>query len=222
MMTLLKLFSIFLPWKLKRLFLIKFFSYQIHPSARIKFSWIFPKMLIMQEGSEIDHFNTAIHLDEIKMEKYSVIGRGNWITGFTTYEKSSHFKHQAIRKSSLLLGESSAITKNHHLDCTSPITIGRFTTIAGYNSQLLTHSIDLIENRQDSHPISIGDYAFVGTNVVILGDATLPSYSVLGAKSLLNRSFQQPYTLYGGVPAKPIKNILENAKYFHRTEGFVY
>lgn len=211
-----------LPWSLRRIFLNRIFKFNIHPSAKINLSWIFPKMLIMQEGSIIDHFNIAIHLDEIKMEKNSFIGRGNWITGFSTYKKSNHFIHQASRKSSLFLDESASVTKNHHFDCTSPITIGRFTTIAGYNSQLLTHSIDLIENRQDSHPISIGDFVFVGTNVVILGDATLPSYSVLGAKSLLNKSFVQPYTLYGGVPAKPLKVIQESAKYFNRTEGFIY
>ena len=49
-------------------------------------------------------------------------------------------------------------TKYHHFDCTSNIHIGKFTTIAGYHSQFLTHSIDLYENRQDSNSILIGDY----------------------------------------------------------------
>jgi acetyltransferase-like isoleucine patch superfamily enzyme len=176
----------------------------------------------MHEGTRIDNFTVAINLDTIVMEAKAKIGRGNWITGFSTKVKSLHFTHQRHRKAELILGASSAITKNHHLDCTNQIEIGCFTTVAGYNSQFLTHSINVLENRQDSEPIKIGDYCFIGTNVVVLGGATLPSYSVLGAKSLLNKSHTAEWTLYGGVPSKPIQLIPTNAKYFSRYDGFVH
>src|SRR5690606_32520420 len=106
------------------------------------------------------------------------------------------------RSPKLIIGENSAITKNHHFDCTDAITIGKFCTIAGYSSQFLTHSIDVYENRQNSAPISIGNYAFVSTNVVLLGGASLPSYSILGAKALLNKSLTEEWVLYGGIPAR--------------------
>ena len=176
----------------------------------------------MEAHAEIGHFNMAIHLDEIHMKAQSTIGRGNWITGFPSGISSPHFRHQLARHSKLLLGDSAAITKNHHIDCTNTIEVGRFSTIAGYQSQFLTHSIDVIENRQSSSPILIGDYTFVGTNSVILGGAILPSYSVLGAKSLLNKAYSEEWILYGGVPAQKINSIPPTAKYFFRTEGFVY
>jgi acetyltransferase-like isoleucine patch superfamily enzyme len=219
---LLKIISLFLPWPLRRLVLQKWFKFEIHPSARIGMAWVFPKKLIMAAGTKIDHFTVAIHLDCINMEAKATIGRGNWITGFPTNTNSPHFHHQTRRQAVLMLGEAAAITKNHHLDCTDLIQIGKYATIAGYHSQLLTHSIDVVENRQDSNPIYIGEYTFVGTNVVILGGAVLPSYSVLGAKSLLNKSYQETWKLYGGVPAKAISDISGSAKYFSRTEGFVY
>jgi len=121
----------------------------------------------------------------------------------------------------LRLGSHAAITKHHHLDCTSAIDIGAFTTIAGYRSQFLTHSIDLQRNRQDAAPISIGAYCFVGTAVVILGGASLPDKSVLGAKALLNKSLSVPGTLYAGVPARAIRPIDPSAAYFTRQRGFV-
>jgi acetyltransferase-like isoleucine patch superfamily enzyme len=155
------------------------------------------------------------------MEENASIGRSNWITGFSTYSDSPHFKHQEGRRAELILKESASVTKKHHIDCTSSISIGRFATIAGYQSQLLTHSIDVYESRQHSEPIRIGDYTFVGTNVVVLGGAQLPAYSVLGAKSLLNKAYTQEWNLYGGVPAKPIRQIATKAKYFTRQEGFV-
>lgn len=176
----------------------------------------------MAPNSHIDHLTVAVNLDSIEMGKQSTIGRGNWITGFPTKTASPHFHHQPNRSAELILGESAAITKYHHLDCTNRIRIGSFATIAGYRSQILTHSIDVIENRQDSHPIEIGDYSFVGTNVVILGGSKLPSRSVLGAKSLLNKVYEDEWTLYGGVPARPLQAIPKSASYFSREDGFVY
>ena len=218
----LKLFSFFLPWPLRRKALQSWFGFDIHPGAHIGLAWIFPGKLIMAEGARIDHLTVAINLDCVELGLNATIGRGNWITGFPTKTDSPHFKHQTERKAELRIGNNSAITKYHHLDCTDRIEIGAFTTIAGYRSQFLTHSIDVFENRQDSAPITIGEYAFIGTSVVILGGSSLPSRSVLGAKSLLNKAFRDEWKLYGGVPAKMIRDIPVNAKYFNRKEGYVY
>jgi acetyltransferase-like isoleucine patch superfamily enzyme len=215
-------FIVIQPWFIKRFLLQKLLGYKIHPTARIGFSWIFPDQLIMEKNSVIGHFNIAIHLNKIHLQNHAKIGRGNWITGFSINKKSKHFIHQPNRTPELIVGEHSAITKNHHFDCTHQIKIGKFTTIAGYQSQLLTHSINIEENRQDSSPIFIGDYCFVSTNVVIIGGACLPSFSVLGAKSLLNKEFKDTHFLYGGVPAKSITALNASSKYFTRTEGFVY
>jgi acetyltransferase-like isoleucine patch superfamily enzyme len=220
--SLLKIASFLLPWPLRRRALNKWFGFEIHPSARIGLAWIFPGKLKMAAGASIGHFTVAIHLDQITMGAGSSIGRGNWITGLSTRRSSRHFRHQDSRIAALEIGECTFITKNHHIDCTNLISIGRFSTIAGYRSQLLTHSIDLLENRQDSSPIHIGEYTFVGTNSVILGGGVLPPYSVLGAKSLLNKPFTIPWKLYGGVPAKMLADISPEAKYFSRKDGFVY
>lgn len=221
-MLFLKILTFLLPWPIKRLVLVTFFKYEIHPTARIGLSWIYPRKLMMDPDSSIGHFNVAVHLDLISLGNDSSIARGNWITGFPSKTNSKHFSHQINRESSLQIGKHSAITKNHHIDCTNTIQIGNFVTVAGYASQLLTHSINIELNLQDSSPIVIGDYCFVGTASTILGGATLPSYSVLGANSLLNKSYAIPYRLYAGNPAKEIKELPIDFKYFNRTTGFVY
>lgn len=222
MKKVLNVLIIFLPWSLRRKLLNRFWGYKIHPKAKLGLSYIYPKYLVMDEGAKIDHLSVAVNLDKITLGKNSSIGRSNWITGFTTSSDSLHFKHQKNRKPELVIGVNSAITKHHHIDCTNTITIGDFVTIAGYNSQLLTHSINVYENRQDSAPITIGDYCFVGTNVSILGGSHLPAYSVLGAKSLLNKKFKEEWSLYAGVSAKYIKEIDKEAKYFNRVSGYVH
>ncbi len=217
-----KCLVVILPWKLKHVVLNRFYHYNIHPKARIGLSYIFPKYLVMEEGARIGHFNVAIHLDRMLMGRNSTMSRSNWITGFPTNSGSRHFSYDINRKSELVMGKESAITKNHHIDCTNRISIGDFVTIAGYGSQLLTHSINIYTCRQESRPISIGNYCFVSTNVKILGGSSLPDYSVLGAGAVLNKAYSNEYTLYAGVPAKPVKEIVSSAKYFNREKGFVY
>lgn len=209
------------PWPLKRFLLKQFFGFRIHPTARIGLSWIYPRSLSMAAGSRIDSFTVAINLDLLQLGERSIIGRGNWITGFATGTASSHFAHQSERRAELLLGDHAAITKSHHIDCTNRISIGPFTTIAGYRSQLLSHAIDLYHNRQHSEPITIGSHCFVGTACVILGGSALPDHSVLGALSLLNKPLSEPWSLYGGQPAKHLKPIDPSSAYFSRTDGFV-
>src|SRR4029079_13492242 len=106
-----------------------------------------------------------------------------------------HFCHQPDRKPELVLEEHAAITHRHLIDCTHSVVIGRFSTFAGFQSQILSHSIDLTACRQSSAPVRIGAYCFVGTNCVILGGSELPDYSVLGAKSLLNHAYGDTHNL---------------------------
>lgn len=219
---LIQLFIIILPWCLRRWLLQWLCGYKLHPSSHIGLSILAPQRLCLDEGATISHFNVAVHLDYIHLKKKASIGRGNWITGFSTRVDSKHFAHDTNRRSELILGDESAITKNHHIDCTNYIHIGNYVTIAGYNSQLLTHSIDVYKCRQDSHPIVIGDYSFVSTGVKILGGSALPAHSVLAAGAVLNKQYNEEWMLYGGVPAKGIKKIPQSALYFTRESGYVY
>jgi acetyltransferase-like isoleucine patch superfamily enzyme len=220
MKFLFRLCVVLLPWILRRSVLRLVYGYELHPTARIGWSWIFPQHLRMGAHARIGHLNVAIHLERMELGAHASIERGNWITGFPA-GAGRHFSHVNARDPALVLGAHSAVTKQHHLDCTDRVEIGAFATVAGYGSQFLTHSIDLQRNRQDAAPISIGDYCFVGTAVVILGGARLPARSVLGAKALLNKAFTATGRLYAGVPAEPIQAVDEHAAYFRRTTGFV-
>ena len=210
-----------LPWPIKRIVLQRCFNYELSPTARIGLAWVYPKNLRMGDRSRIGSLTVAINLDRIEMGEHASIGRGNWITGFPTDTDSPHFSHQRDRYAELVMGDHSAITKNHHIDCTNRILVGAFTTIAGYRSQLLTHAIDLKNNRQDSEPITIGSYCFVGTGCIILGGSRLPDHSVLGALSLLNKVHDRDWSLYAGQPAQWRKALDRNDGYFRRQRGSV-
>lgn len=220
MKSLLMLFSMLLPHAVRRSFLEAQFGYKIHPTCRLGFSWIAPTRLVMEEGSQIGHLTVCKNIDLLHLKAHASIGRGNWITGYPL-GPSPHYAEESDRRPELILGEHSAITHRHLIDCTNSVVIGRFTTMAGFQSQILTHSIDLQRNRQASAPVRIGEYCFVGTNSVLLPGSALPDFSVLGAKSLLNDALTDRYYLYGGVPARPIKQLPPDYAYFKRPQGFV-
>ncbi len=205
--------SLLMPWELRRAFLEKQFGFRIHPTCRIGLSWIFPTQLIMEEGAQIAHLTVCKGLDLLHLKAHALIGRGNWITGFPL-GTSAHFASETDRKPQLVIGEHSAITHRHLIDCTNSVTIGSFTTFAGFQSQILTHSIDIAESRQRSAPVTIGSYCFIGGAVV-------PDFCVVGAKSLVNKPLTETHTLYGGVPARAVQKLSPDAAYFHRTQGFV-
>jgi acetyltransferase-like isoleucine patch superfamily enzyme len=221
MKTLLRFLSLLLPWSIRRSLLEKQFGYSIHPTSRIGLAWIFPRRLVMEEGSRIGHLNLCKNIDLFHVGAHAVVGQLNWITGFPS-GPSRHFAHQAHRRPELILERHAGISSRHLIDCTARVRIGAFATIAGFRSQLLTHSIDLAAGRQAAEPIDIGEYCFTGTNSVVLGGSALPHHSVLGAQSLLNKKWEEPYRLYAGVPAKPIKELPPEMEYFQRTEGFVW
>ncbi len=207
-----------LPWRVRRVLLVRFWGYELHETSRIGFAWVFPKHLIMGPYSRIDHLTVCRSAELIHLEEFAYIGRLNWIYGYSGNET---YQRDEGRRSELILERHSTITCRHIVDCTNWIHIGSFATIAGYRSQLLTHSIDLLSNRQASKPITISDYCFVGSGCIILGGSILPSHSVLGAASLLNKQHTDTYTLYGGVAAQRLAPLSADYGYFLRTEGHV-
>jgi acetyltransferase-like isoleucine patch superfamily enzyme len=209
-----------LPWCLRRRLLRLLFGWHCHASARIGLAFLAPVRLTMAAGSSIGHLTVCRGLDLLELQEQASIGRGNWITGFPT-GGGRHFTHQPDRRCELVVERHAAITNRHLIDCTSSVRIGAFATVAGFQSQILTHSIDLAANRQSSAPVVIGHHCFVGTNCVLLGGAVLPDCSVLGAKSLLNKAYGETYRLYAGVPARAIKDLPADLAYFTRAVGFV-
>jgi hypothetical protein len=181
MKTFLGFVSLLLPWGLRRSFLEKQFGYSIHPSSRIGFAWIFPRRLVMEEGSRIGHLTLCKNIDLLHLGAHAVVGQLNWITGFPSGDTSRHFAHQPDRRPELNVENHAGISSRQLIDCTARVRIGAFAIIGGFRSQLLTHSIDFAAGRQTAEPIEIGEYCFTGTNSVMLGGSAL-------ARSLIHKS----------------------------------
>lgn len=210
----------FLPWVLRRRILQFAFDFKIGVDARIGWSIILAERVVIEQGATIGSFNYFAAVETLSLFKNSRIGNFNIFGGLGKTE-NRHFAEEHDRVSGLRLGEGAAITNRHYLDCTNLIDIGKFSIIAGVRSQILTHSIDLIECKQKSSKVSIGQFCFVGTGVIILRGVNVSDNIVLAAGAVLDSDVSEGYSIYGGVPARELKKIPNNARYFLREEAFV-
>lgn len=220
MRTVFLLLTMFLPWFVKRRLLSRVLGFRLASDSRIGWSWLGMKSLEMAEGSRIGHFNVFKGVDRVALEPFSAIGRMNLFTAVPT-ANTRHFRHLAERRTEFILGRHARVTMRHLFDCNESITVGEFTTIAGYHSQFLTHSIDVVACRQDAHPVSIGRYCFIGTRCLMLGGSVVPDYSVVAAGAVVRTAFSESHSLYAGVPATLRKKMPADTKYWTRTDGWI-
>lgn len=216
---LIQLFLFPLPWAIRRRALSFLFTMSLPASCRIGLSFLDAKQVTLGEGARIGHLNVIKGLWALEIGAHGRLGNGNWVTGWRG--ATPHFDLETARASVLKIGDHSAITNRHLIDCTDAVIVGTFTTFAGWGSQILTHAIDLTACRQSCAPVHIGDYCFIGTRVVIQKGSRFPNKSVLGPGSVLHGEKVTEGWLYGGVPARPIKAIGEDGGYFVRDTGFV-
>lgn len=193
----------------------------IHPSVRIGISIINAKNIRLSEGVRIGHFNVINNLDDFHLGANAIIRKCNIFNALSRDDKSNSYARDPNRNPSFYLGTESTISAYSYFNCDASITIGSFTALSGRRIQFLTHDIDLKTNKQVIAPIVIGDCCRILTQTIVTMGLTFPDYSTLGSNSVLTKSFSEPYTLYGGVPAKPVKRFDEDCLYFTRTKGFV-
>jgi acetyltransferase-like isoleucine patch superfamily enzyme len=207
----------FLPWRVRRWVLCTLFNFKLKKSSRIGFSIITANIVELSNSASIGHFNLIRNLDLLYMDEFATLGSLNWITGARDIKNS--FANETNRTSRLVIGKHAAVTHQHLIDCTSTIKIGPFSTIAGYRSQLITHGINVLSNKQESQSIAIGSHCLIGTNSTILKGAKIPNNSIVAAGSVVVKAYSQEGVLIAGIPGVPIKTIA--GAYFSRTIGRV-
>lgn len=217
--VLLHAFLMFVPWSLRRFILRILFGAKIGKGTYVGFSMLHSERIEIGEGVKVGHFNLIKGLSLLKLDDHASIGNFNWISGSPI--KGSKRFISSNRLPALILGRHAALTQCHRLDCSDSILFGDFSILAGYGSQLLTHSINIASSRQMVDKVCVGAYTFVGTRSVLLPGSVLPNYCVLAAGSVLVDSCRDEYTLYGGVPAKAIKQLDNKMAYFTRACGYV-
>jgi acetyltransferase-like isoleucine patch superfamily enzyme len=159
------------------------------------------KKLVIGDHVRIGHLNIIRGGDEVSLGRYSEIIRMNEINSIPDPDVVNPTDPR------FLLGDGSIITTGHKIDFTDRVTIGRRSILGGRNSSLWTH------NRQRTRPISIGSFAYIGSEIRIAPGGSLPSKCIVGIGSVITTQLTQDHYLIAGVPAKAIKELDESDQF---------
>ncbi len=115
--------------------------------------------------------------------------------------------------SNIELGEGALLNRYVMLDDRASLKIGAYTMVAaGVTIETHTHPFDdfsqpiAISGRQ-GRPVTIGPNSVVGYNVVVMAGVNIGERCIVGANSVVTKDVPD-FTVVGGVPAKPIKQVL--------------
>jgi carbonic anhydrase/acetyltransferase-like protein (isoleucine patch superfamily) len=205
------------------------FGYRIHPTARIRCAYLDCRSLTVGASAVVDHGVVFTRCGDVELGDHVAIGPLNLFRGgtriqlapFVTVLRFNVFNaipdHECTGNpdSSLSIGRGSVVTQQHRLDFTDRITLGRHVILAGRGTSLWTHS------RQQSAPIEIGEYVYVGSETRMSAGACVPACSIVGMGSVIVRPLESPFSLFAGVPATR-KRTLGPGDYstiFHRSRN---
>ena len=120
--------------------------------------------------------------------------------------------HNCKDYSNLIIGNNCHIGKNCFFDLKDQIIIGD-NVIISMQYTFITH-IDMNKSSlKNLYPaknrkIIIENSCYIGSNSTLLNDIKIGEKSIIASKSLINQDVEHN-TLYGGVPAKKIKDLFE-------------
>ena len=103
------------------------------------------------------------------------------------------------------------------------IFIGDYTQI-GPNVGLMSGNHDLYDFRkqQAAKPIRIGKHCWIGMGVVVLPEVELGDFTIVGAGSIVTKSFPEGMCVIAGNPAKKIKDLdSESCVYFQTEKPYI-
>jgi acetyltransferase-like isoleucine patch superfamily enzyme len=155
------------------------------------------KELIIRDHARIGHLNIIRGGDEVRLGRYSEIIRLNEINSIPEPDVVNEIDPRFI------LGDGSIVVASHKIDFTDRVEFGKRVILGGRNSSLWTH------NRQMTKPITIGDYAYVGSEIRVAPGGEIPPRSVVGIGSVITKKLEGENNLIAGVPAKVVNSLGE-------------
>jgi acetyltransferase-like isoleucine patch superfamily enzyme len=135
--------------------------------------------------------NNMYRLFGMKIGKHASIGSGCLVLG---------------GPQRITIGAGSIINYGVTLDGRIPLIIGRNVSISIYSIILtLQHDLNSPDFNNVGAPVVIGDRVFIGARALILPGVSIGEGAAVAAGAVVTKNVE-PFTVVGGVPAKPIGN----------------
>jgi maltose O-acetyltransferase len=135
---------------------------------------------------------------------------GVTIAGRSTLHGGTYLTHPAR----LFVGERCFVNRNCYFDLEGEVSLGDGSTV-GHGVTFITTRHDLGDSRHragatSAAAIAVGAGAWIGANATLLAGVTIGNGAVVAAGAVVV-SDVAPDTLVGGVPAKLLRHLTDNA-----------
>jgi hypothetical protein len=213
--TLVAIGAMALPGRGRRWAHARLLGHDVAATARIGRSLVDVDHLVMAPGSSIGHLSVIRGCELVDLGEEAAVGPLNWVNGVR--RDKPYFLDQPDRRPALILGHGSMTGTLHLIDCCDTVELGAFSGLAGFHSQVLTHSVDVVRVKQIARPVRIGAYSMVSTGSVVLAGAVVPDRTIVSAGSVVKGALPEGVALYEGVPATLVRSLRPETAFFHRT-----
>jgi serine acetyltransferase len=120
-------------------------------------------------------------------------------TSFVTHPERVHI-HPSV-------GQTLASVLNLYIDGLNGVVMGEMTLIApGVRIISSSHDVENLQRNVPCGPVRIGRHCWLGANVVILPGVELGDHVIVGAGSVVTRSFPANCVI-AGVPARMLRSL---------------
>lgn len=145
--------------------------------------------------------NTFYKISGVKIGKKSTIHMKTFIEGI--YPKGNRLE----------IGDYTSIGRNTYIDARGKIEIGSSVSISpGVHIITAQHELNSEDFRGVRSKVIIGDYAWIGTNAIILPGIKVGKGAVIAAGAVVTKDVKN-YEVVGGNPAKFIKTRVQDLDY---------
>lgn len=151
------------------------------------------------------YLNGVVNSPNIKIGDYTMYH--DFVNDPVQFEKNNVLYHYPINQDQLIIGKFCSIacgakfiftSANHTLKSLSTYPFPLFFEEFGLDQKNLTQAWD---NKGD---IVIGNDVWIGYEAVIMSGVHIGDGAIIGTRAVVTKDVE-PYTVVGGVPAKPIK-----------------
>lgn len=233
------LVATFLPQRAKHFLYRRVLGWDVDATAKIGFSLLLAPSMRIGEGVVIGNFNIVNGDGEVVFEPHCWVFMFNLLAGCEEIRIGHHagigfwnsisgpslsrgvYPASPERRPVFDLGPHAVLVRSHRVDCSDAVHIGPYVVLAGVQTLLMTHTIDLVDNVMRTYPIEIGEYCHLGTRVTVQAGTKIAPRTAVAPGAVVHGDTGKPDQLIGGVPAKPIKDIT-GAKSFTRSVGPIF
>ena len=205
---------IVLPASLRRTVAVRVLGWEIDPTAYIGRSVILVDHVSMGPGASIGPRNVIRALEELRLEEGASIATRNWIVGIP--RSVDIFPVSTERRPALILRRGALITDAHEIDCADRVELGEYAGLAGFRTQVLTHSLNIVRDRFEASPVELGHHAGVLSGCILQSGTRVPPRCIVSAGSVVTTKLTRELTFYRGNPAEPVRSLPETLGYFQR------